>query len=62
MHYPAISAIVRDEAHKRGLLYNEYPTLWEILGRFQGYMRDVGAAEVATASRRDMTPAMIARL
>lgn len=62
MHYPAISNIVRDEAHKRGLLYNEYPTLPEILGRFQKYMAEVGVADQVTESKRDMSPAMMAKL
>eukprot|EP00199_Chlamydomonas_sp_CCMP681_P000966 CAMPEP_0119102420 /NCGR_PEP_ID=MMETSP1180-20130426/1176_1 /TAXON_ID=3052 ORGANISM="Chlamydomonas cf sp, Strain CCMP681" /NCGR_SAMPLE_ID=MMETSP1180 /ASSEMBLY_ACC=CAM_ASM_000741 /LENGTH=516 /DNA_ID=CAMNT_0007086713 /DNA_START=15 /DNA_END=1565 /DNA_ORIENTATION=+ len=62
MHYPAISKIVRDEAQKRGVLYNEYDTLWEILGRFQLYMREVGSAPFVEMSKRDMSPAMMARL
>ncbi len=63
MHYPAIAAIVRDEAHKRGLLYNEYQTLPEIIGHFVQYMKEVGEAEQVTENvSRDMSPEMMARL
>jgi hypothetical protein len=34
MHYPAIAAIVEDEAKKRGLQYAKYGTLPEIITRF----------------------------
>jgi fatty acid desaturase len=45
MHYPAISNIVKDECEKRGVNYASYATLPEIIGRFQKYMKECGAAE-----------------
>ncbi|KAL6756900.1 fatty acyl delta4 desaturase [Haematococcus lacustris] len=62
MHYPAISAIVRDECRKRGVLYNEYPTLTEITGRFMRYMKEVGVAEQVPLSTSNMSAAMMAKL
>jgi hypothetical protein len=62
MHYPAISDIVRDEARKRGLLYNEYSNLTDILPRFVQYMAEVGAAPQVEMGKRDMSPAMMAKL
>lgn len=62
MHYPAISNIIRDEAHKRGLLYNEWPTLPQILGKFVQYMKEVGTAEQVNRNPTDLSPAMMSRL
>jgi len=45
MHYPAIAAIVEDECVKRGIAYARYSSLVPILGRFVGYMRDVGRVD-----------------
>mmetsp|Transcript_33218 Transcript_33218/g.78780 ORF Transcript_33218/g.78780 Transcript_33218/m.78780 type:complete len:534 (-) Transcript_33218:142-1743(-) len=56
LHYPAISAIVRDECQKRGITYVEYPTLWEILGRFCRYMKRVGEAEQMDHARGGLSP------
>lgn len=44
-HYPAIAAIVEEEAVKRGVQYAKYDTLPEILSRFMRFMREVGEAE-----------------
>lgn len=51
MHYPAISKIVADECAKRNIPYAHYQTLPEILGRFVGYMKEVGAAEQVPMSK-----------
>jgi len=45
VHYPAISKIVREESEKAGVKYVHYDTLPEIIGRFVGYMRDVGTQD-----------------
>jgi fatty acid desaturase (delta-4 desaturase) len=60
MHYPAIAAIVEDEAKKRGIPYNHYKTLPEILVRFQQYMREVGVADQVPA--REEVNAQLAKL
>lgn len=45
VHYPAIAAIVRDEAAKRGIPYASYPSLPSILAKFIAYMAAAGVAE-----------------
>ena len=45
MHYPAIAAIVEDEARKRGISYSKYATLPQIVSSFVNYMKEVGRAE-----------------
>jgi len=61
-HYPAISAIVRDECAKRGVEYVHYDTLPDILARFSDYMRDVGAMETMPEDPSILTPGLLARL
>ena len=60
MHYPAIARIVRDECEKRGINYASYDTLPEIIGRFQKYMKEVGAAPQVARSHGGLTPAEVA--
>lgn len=45
VHYPAISKIVRQEAEKRGWVYQSYVTLPQILAKFVQYMKETGEAE-----------------
>lgn len=52
VHYPAISAIVRQEAERRGVRYATYPSLPAILRRFVAYMAAVGVAEQAPMGPR----------
>lgn len=61
MHYPAIAKIVRDECEKRGIHYASYDTLPEIVGRFNRYMRQVGAAEQVPRSKGGLTPEEVQR-
>eukprot|EP00238_Polyblepharides_amylifera_P014963 CAMPEP_0196579002 /NCGR_PEP_ID=MMETSP1081-20130531/15626_1 /TAXON_ID=36882 /ORGANISM="Pyramimonas amylifera, Strain CCMP720" /LENGTH=546 /DNA_ID=CAMNT_0041898427 /DNA_START=112 /DNA_END=1752 /DNA_ORIENTATION=+ len=44
MHYPAISNIVREEATKLGVPYNEYKWLPQIIVKFQNFMKKAGNA------------------
>jgi hypothetical protein len=46
------SNIVRDECRKRGIPYNEYPTLPSILSRFQRYMKVGGCGSEARTELR----------
>lgn len=56
VHYPAISKIVREEATKRGLVYQAYATLPQIMVKFAQYMKEVGSAEQRPMERRlDLT-------
>ncbi|GIL65912.1 hypothetical protein Vafri_19551 [Volvox africanus] len=61
LHYPAISKIVADECHKRGINYAHYATLPEILSSFVRFMAEAGAAPQKPV-RRDGEMVMLSKL